>query len=630
MCVAAGIATTLLHIHTPPSEEPSIARPSILRWLRAIEEAGEEVDEASCSPRTLDRGLAVPTGAPTVLGCDEARVIAAQARLSMAAPANPVEAAKFAEATADWLDPHGLWSVAPDAPVGAAVRREASRLLSEIQATPGAGPCSAAEVLGAELAAWSTELRAVFDQSFHETAGASSSDGEQRATPEVLKSGWSAASSSPFQDGAVTRNARDLARQLGRDAGLVRAAYGEAIAPYVEAARDRTAPRLDTATWARVVIAAALRAYIPQLDAHGAWAPVEEEISLYDLALETSPPERLWSEMTRTVVGVRVERGAMPPLVDGDVVLRIHDVPLAGMSVEQAEQLSVVADASPGAPPYVTVLRESSEKPLEFKLRVGGDDGDAVPGPSALPPALDLELVRYADGEAAVITIPDVPDDLGTRLENALTRARGAGDVRGVVLDMRANGGGSTDGAIAALGLFLPGASLFPMRRRDGGVEVERAPEVPVERRWTGPLAVLVDGDSASAAEMIAGAIGSYRRGIVVGDRTYGKGCAQEYLDDEAHVGVLRLTTLLFCLPDGSPVQKVGVMPQVRLSLPPVTEREALVTRALGPWRGPDVRDGARAREVPWPSHGGRVGPCKDETICRALRSIGAAPAAAR
>ncbi|MFS8065261.1 MAG: S41 family peptidase, partial [Byssovorax sp.] len=203
-------------------------------------------------------------------------------------------------------------------------------------------------------------------------------------------------------------------------------------------------------------------------------------------------------------------------------------------------------------------------------------------------------------------------------------------DLRGVVLDLRANGGGSTDGAIAALGLFLPGVSLFPMRRRDGEIEVDRAPDVPQDKRYAGPLAVVVDGDSASAAEMMAGGLASYRRAVVIGDLTYGKGCAQEYLDDDAHAGVLRMTTLVYALPDGSPVQKVGISPQVRLSLPAATERESLVSRALGPWRGPDVRDASRVKDVLWPTNGGRVGPCQDPTLCRALRALGAMRAAAR
>lgn len=625
LCVAAGAAISFVLLRGP-SSEAHVARSCALRSLIALG-GGEEVDEASCPPRTLARGLALPTGAPTALGCDEARAIVAQARTSLAANPSPVDAAKFAEATSDWLDPHGLWSVAPDAPVGATVRREAARLLAEIQEPPGAGPCAAALMIGADLEKWSSELRAVFDEEYEQARRVGST-----STPDSIapREGWALASMTPFEDGPVTKSAIKLARSLGHDAGALLASYGGSLAPYVTAARERTAPKLDEAGWARVVIAAALRAYIPQLDAHGAWAPLDEEISLYDLALEAAPPSQLWSEMTRTIIGVRVEKGALAPVADGDVVLKIHDVPLAGMSVEQVEQLAVLADGYAGAPTYVTVLRPDAAAPVELVVRSSGEGGGDRASASDPPPALDLDRVRYAEGSVAVIAIPDVPDDLGVRVENAITRAREEQDVRGVLLDMRGNGGGSTDGAIAALGVFLPSASLFPMRRRDGEVEVERAPDVAEARRWSGPLAVLVDSDSASAAEMIAGAIASYHRGVVVGDRTYGKGCAQEYLDDDAHAGVLRLTTLLFCLPDGAPVQKVGISPQIRLTLPGTHEKESLVTRALGPWRGPDVREMSRVREVPWTAHGGRVGPCKDETICRALRALGAAPAAAR
>jgi carboxyl-terminal processing protease len=193
----------------------------------------------------------------------------------------------------------------------------------------------------------------------------------------------------------------------------------------------------------------------------------------------------------------------------------------------------------------------------------------------------------------------------------------------GVILDLRGNGGGSTDGANEALGLFLPGVRLFPMKRRDGVIETERAPEPPESDRWTGPVAALVDGESASAAEMIAGALGAYRRGVIAGSRTYGKGCAQEYLDDEVHVGVLRLTTLIFALPDGAPVQRVGILPGIYLGPELVTEREAKIAHALPSWHGPDVRDPQRAFDVPWPAHHGRVGPCRDDAVCRTLRALG-------
>jgi carboxyl-terminal processing protease len=620
--VALGAISVALVLDRP-APKPLHAARGIARWSQRAQQFGdEELDAAAAMSSGMDRSLVLPTGAPASLGCEDARSIVAQARGSIASEPPAIDPAKFSEATSDWLDPHGLWSVAPDSPVGGLLKRSAERLLAEIQAPPKAGTeCVVSREIGRELASWIGELRRVLDEGVREAS-------ETKRHPSLAEA-FKLASSTPFQDGTVTRSGRELARTLGREIGAVRAAYGEQVASFADAARARAAPELDSEAWSRVVIAASVRAFIPQLDAHGAWAPADEEISIYDLSLESEPPARLWSEMTRTALGVRIDRSALAPLQDGDVVLRVHDVALAGVSVEQAEQLSVIEGARPDAEASVTILRAGEPHPLTLALRV-----PSRVVPEADPAAaveLPLELVRYGDGRSAVIGIHEVPDDLGSRLEATLDRARKSGrDLRGVLLDLRANGGGSTDGAIAALGVFLPGASLFPMKRRDGGIEVERAPELPADRQWTGPVAVLVDGDSASAAEMIAGALSSYRRAIVVGDRTYGKGCAQEYLDDDAHAGVLRLTTLLYALPDGAPVQKTGIIPHLRLSFPGAFEREAQLKRALEPWRGPDVRDGRRGRDVAWNNHAGRVGPCKEALVCRALRALGSSPAAAR
>lgn len=607
-----------------PAEPPKSAQRGIALWsLRTLDVGDEEALGAECGAPS-GGGLVLPTGAPAALSCDAARTIITQVRTNLAAPVTDVEAAKFADGVVDWLDPHGLWSIAPDAPVAPLVHREGERLLRELEAAPNGGPCDSAEVVGASLAAWMKTLRVAFDEGLRE--GRPEGRAPQRSPAEV----WRTVTAAPFEDGPITRNGRELARELGREIGSARAAYGAPLDPYVTAASQRLFPDLTAEAWGRVILAAAVRAYVPQLDAHGAWAPLDEEISIYDLDLETNPPLRLWSEMTRTALGIRIDRGALAPLLDGDVVLSVRGVPLAGMSVEQAEQSALIEGAPHGPPASVMILRPHAAHPMELVVAPAPAPAREGPAPSAEPPELPFDAVRYADGRVAIVTVPDVPDDLGDRIGAALARVREAHDIRGVVLDLRANGGGSTDGAIAALGHFLPGAALFPMRRRDGGVEVERAPEVPADESYSGPLAALVDGDSASAAEMIAGAIASYRRGVVIGDRTYGKGCAQEYLDDEAHAGVLRLTTLLFSLPDGAPVQKVGISPQITLSLPAATEREARLARALEPWRGPDVRDSALVREVPWALHGGRVGPCRDETVCRALRALGTSVAAAR
>ena len=75
--------------------------------------------------------------------------------------------------------------------------------------------------------------------------------------------------------------------------------------------------------------------------------------------------------------------------------------------------------------------------------------------------------------------------------------------------------------------------------------------------------------------------------GVVIGSRTYGKGCAQEYLEDETGAGVVRLTTLVFALPDGTPLQRVGVAPHVALTLPPSSDAEEKQEHAPPPI--PDV-----------------------------------------
>ena len=182
---------------------------------------------------------------------------------------------------------------------------------------------------------------------------------------------------------------------------------------------------------------------------------------------------------------------------------------------------------------------------------------------------------------------------------------------------------------VTALFLFLFAArGVYAEDRPE--FRVARANEPPMEDRWTGPVLALVDGGTASAAEMIAGALKSYRRGLVLGARTYGKGCAQEYVDDVTGLGVLRMTTLLFALPDGTPVQRVGLEPSVIWALPsPLKEREADLPRAAPTWIGPDIRDHKRVGEVPWATVGS-VGPCADEVVCRALAFVGKGKAIAK
>ncbi|MCL2725827.1 MAG: S41 family peptidase [Polyangiaceae bacterium] len=558
----------------------------------------------------------IPSGEPTALSCEEARLIVEQVRMGLAYVPEAVPPAPFANATADWLDPHGLLSLAKDAPTSRAIAKAAPELLADLEGRRRRR-CASALAPGAVLEAWSNELRDIFDRG---RKVAASVDAKTAALEPLPLAG----------------TAKEIAFEIGRRIGAFEAAYGEEGRAIGDEARRHFFPPLDKDGWAKIVLASAVRAYVPLVDPHGEWAPFDEESHIYELDLVSHPPQKLWGRAVPTAVGVRVSDHTAMPFVDGDVVLSISNVATAGLPLEQVDQLGFATTESvPEATRSTTsdkpalsavVLRNDKIVLLDFGRTTGNVTVDS--NPEDLP----SERVTYGDGDVLVITIKDVHDDLGDDLAALITaeRSRTTRKLVGIALDLRGNGGGSTDGAIGALSLFLPSAPLFSMKRRDSTIEVDRA-MVPRERdRWTGPVATFVNGTTASAAEMIAGALASYRRGVSIGAPTFGKGCAQEYVDDDAHAGVLRLTTLVYALADGSPVQRVGLVPQIRFPFQEDAdddigiEREASLARSAPPWRGPDLRDPTiKLQDTPWPPSGGVVGPCKEADTCRALRLLG-------
>jgi len=550
----------------------------------------------------------IPSGEPTALSCDEAKLIVEQVRAGLAYAPEAVKASAFAASAADWLDPHGLLSLAKDAPSAHALQKSAPDLLADIEGKRQRS-CSSAVGPGAVLETWVAELRESFDKG--------------RRTP-----GTTASSTAALDPIPGAGSARETAEELGRRAGAFEVAHGPQGKQFADEARRRFFPPLDKNGWARVVLASAVRAYVPLVDPHGEWAPFDEESRIYEVDLASRPPSRLWGRAVLTAIGVRVTESATPPLAVDDVILSVANVATAGLPLEQVDQLGF-ASSDTKTPLSAVVLRGGKISTLQV-----GHTEDAG-APSRTLGDLPVERVAFGDQDVLLVAVKDVRDDLGDDLATIIAeqRDRGPRKLGGIVLDLRGNGGGSTDGALGALSLFLPGAPLFAMKRRDGTIEIDRAP-VPRDRdRWNGPVATFVDGTTASAAEMIAGALAAYKRGPSVGTTTFGKGCAQEYVDDDAHAGVLRLTTLVYALPDGTPVQRVGLVPQVRFPFTPqgdpttTSEREAKLAHSAPPWRNSDIRDipsitAARADETFWPANNNIVGPCKDPDACKALRLL--------
>jgi len=551
------------------------------------------------------RPLKVPSGEAPRLRCAQARAIVTEVRRRLPAEPPRVAAPLFAELWTDWFDPHGLWSAAPDAPLADAARARATALLAELESGGATAPCPVALSLGADSKRWVDGLRGVFEQARAEAPAAH------------FERALAAINEPAFEDDVVSHPARQLAAALGLRIGQFLNAAPELADGPASSALSRFFPDLSAEAWSEVALAAAVRAYVPAIDPHGEWAPLEEEWALFaGDPLDGAQPS-LWSNILRTPLGVRIVENPREPLEIDDLVLSVDGTETAGLSVEQVEQLARVEPPRGQNVRTVRVLRGLRKTALE--LAVVFPQGD-----EELENALPATGIRYGDGWVDVITINEVGDRLGDDLADRLMLARQDDDAPlGVVLDLRGNGGGSTDGAAAAIGLFLPGAPSFPLIHRGVVSEILRANAPDPDAVWKGPLAVLVDGYTASAAEMIAGAIDSYGRGPLLGAHTFGKGCVQEYFDDHSGAGVLRLTTLLVALPDGSALQQVGLEPEWSLGLPAADEHESDLEGSPKGASGPDIRNRAAMGAVPWPSARGRVGPCDDPAVCRALARLG-------
>ena len=186
-------------------------------------------------------------------------------------------------------------------------------------------------------------------------------------------------------------------------------------------------------------------------------------------------------------------------------------------------------------------------------------------------------LAASRPGPSPSLTVPSFERGTGRQVREALgARAPDAG----VVLDLRGNGGGLLDEAVEVASAFLDGGPVVRATRRDGSVQ-------QYDAVGTGdpaaPLAVLVDGGSASAAEVVAGALQERGRGVLVGSRTFGKGSVQEprTLSDGSS---LQLTVAAYTTPGGRSIEGVGLAPDIEVApgTAPGVARAARRRRAAG------------------------------------------------
>jgi carboxyl-terminal processing protease len=230
----------------------------------------------------------------------------------------------------------------------------------------------------------------------------------------------------------------------------------------------------------------------------------------------------------------------------GDFITHLDDQLIFGSTIDEAVDRM---RGRPGTAIKLTVVRPGVPKPLEFKLT---------------REVIRIRPVRWeARGDVGVIRISSFNRQTGeaTRLAiTALDRQMGP-RLKGYVIDLRANPGGLLDQAIEVTDAFLPRGEIVSQRGRSKD-SIERYFARTADLSGGKPLVVLVDEGSASAAEIVAGALQDSRRALVIGQRTFGKGSVQTLIPLSADTG-LRLTTARYYTPSGRSVQEEGIDPDI-------------------------------------------------------------------
>lgn len=243
----------------------------------------------------------------------------------------------------------------------------------------------------------------------------------------------------------------------------------------------------------------------------------------------------------------------------------------------------LAANAPEGSPPTVITLVRDKIK-LEEQAAKSSVVDVLRDGQTQRFGVIDLPTF-YLDSAAMAQGQPDFRSTTRDvqRLLQELTATEDGVD--GIIIDLRGNGGGSLYEATQLTGLFIKSGPIVQIRNAKGEIDLEKDTNTTVE--YDGPIAVLVDRNSASASEIFAGAVQDYGRGVVLGEPTFGKGTVQTVapLDKDGKLGQLKITMAQFFRVNGDSTQHRGVIPDVLF--PTALDSDAQGERGLDnalPW----------------------------------------------
>ena len=238
----------------------------------------------------------------------------------------------------------------------------------------------------------------------------------------------------------------------------------------------------------------------------------------------------------------------------GDFITHVDGESVLGLTLDQAVEMM---RGPVGSEIIITVVREGAEEPFDISI---------------IRDTIKLTAVRTrAQGETVVLRVSTFNDqtypNLKSGLEKSIEELGGMDAINGVVLDLRNNPGGLLNQAIRVSDAFLDKGEIVSTRGRNpqDGERYNASPGDLVDGK---PIVVLINGGSASASEIVAGALQDHRRAIVIGTNSFGKGSVQTVMPLRGD-GAMRLTTARYYTPSGRSIQALGVSPDIVVEQPP-------------------------------------------------------------
>ena len=235
----------------------------------------------------------------------------------------------------------------------------------------------------------------------------------------------------------------------------------------------------------------------------------------------------------------------------GDKIIKIEDKSTKDMNLMEAVK---TIRGPKGTKVKLTIMREGATEPLEFSIT-----RDVIP----------LKSVRFfpLSPDVGYVRISNFQSKTSADLSAALQELEKGGRQKGLILDLRNNPGGLLSQAIDVSDLFLDSGVIVTTKGRDSSQNITASAHKNKKQR-SYPIVVLVNGGSASASEIVAGALQDNKRALILGTRTFGKGSVQTILPLSDGSG-LRLTTARYYTPSGRSIQLSGITPDIDLAFVP-------------------------------------------------------------